>query len=110
MNNQKISFRLSHAFLLEGNKGKYGTYNEKGKNYLFTCFSGGFAFHNQPFLCLLAPDNSALAGLIKIGATGEGFFTTPTTNLQFKPDFRKIEADDSPIIYHGLLVKDTSQI
>src|SRR3954469_19691464 len=108
--NNKISFRLSHAFLAEENKNKYGTYHEKGKNYLFTAFGGGFAFKNQSFLCLLVSDeNSALAGLIKLGAT-RGFFTTSPTNLQFKPDFRRIGASDDPIIYHGLFVKDTSQI
>jgi hypothetical protein len=108
MNNQ-ISFRLSHAFLVEGNKNKYGTYHEKGENYLFTAFNGGFIFKNQPFLCFLVPDNTALAGLVKLGATSD-FFTTYLANLQFKPDFRKIETGDGPIIYHGLLIKDTSQI
>ena len=110
MNNQ-ISFRLSHNFFGEGNKNKYGTYHEKGKNYLFVAFYGGFMFKNQPFLCLLVPDdNSAPAGLIKIGAIKD-FFTTPATNLQFKPNFREIKAGDRPfIIYHGLLIKDTSQI
>jgi hypothetical protein len=44
--NNKISFRISHALLAEGNKNKYGIYREKGKNYLFIAFNGGFMFKN----------------------------------------------------------------
>jgi len=110
MNNQ-ISFRLSYAFLVEKNKNKYGTYNEGGKNYLFTGFNGGFMFNNRPFLCFLVPDdNSALANLVKISATSGSYFATSSANLQFKPDFRKVEAGDDPIVFHGLLIKDTRQI
>ncbi|MCE8167865.1 MAG: hypothetical protein I3273_04655 [Candidatus Moeniiplasma glomeromycotorum] len=111
MNSKNISFRLATSVIMPEE------WTENDKKYLLFEFLHS-EFHvfvsDKAQGILLVPDdnNSAIINQIKNNLEHDTFYTTPLTNLKFKPDFIDIwkGKSNNPFYYHGWLVKDISQL
>ena len=108
MNNQfTFSFQTGKSLVL------IDTYDKDGLHYLLSsAWVPSLVFISNTTTLLIQDDNSDFVKDFKKDPWAHDFFfTTPTRNLKFVPNFHKlICGDGSSGMVHGLLIKDNNQV